>query len=74
MAGPSAMGSENGMPSSMMSAPRRGKLLQDFERTFRIGIAGGNEGDDPPVQRTKLGEARSDAAHQFAARAFATVR
>jgi len=28
MAGPSAMGSENGMPSSMMSAPAAGRLLR----------------------------------------------
>jgi hypothetical protein len=26
IAGPSAIGSENGMPSSMMSAPARGRL------------------------------------------------
>ena len=51
-----------------------GKLLQDFERAFRIGIAGGDERDEPgAAQRAKLGEARSDAAHSLRPSAFATV-
>ena len=38
-AGPSAMGSVNGMPSSITSAPAPGNCFQDRERGFEIGIA-----------------------------------
>ena len=78
MAGPSAMGSEKGMPSSMRSAPACGQRFEDGERGVVIGVAGGDEGDKPgaplPLQ---LGESAVDASHtgcrrsQFAPRVLA---
>ena len=64
IAGPSAMGSENGMPSSMRSAPACGRALSSLSEVVVIGIAGGDEGDEAgaalPLQR---GEAWFDATH-----------
>src|SRR5207249_11291334 len=50
------------------------KVLQDFERTFRVWITGRDERNERrTVQRAKLGKARSNAAHSLRPRAFATV-
>ena len=44
IAGPSAIGSENGMPSSITSAPAGGSASRMRERGLGIGIAGRDEG------------------------------
>ena len=44
--GPSAIGSVNGMPSSMRSAPAPGSACEDGERRRGIRIAGHHEGDE----------------------------
>ena len=46
IAGPSAIGSEKGMPSSMMSAPAPGSAFRDLERGVVVGIARRDEGDE----------------------------
>ena len=46
IAGPSAIGSVKGMPSSTRSTPARGQALEDRERAVVVGVAGHHEGDE----------------------------
>ncbi len=46
IAGPSAIGSENGMPSSMTSDPASGKRLHDAERGLEVRVAAHEIGDE----------------------------
>ena len=43
IAGPSAIGSVNGMPSSMTSAPAAGSALHEGKRRLGVGVAGGEK-------------------------------
>ena len=67
IAGPSAIGSVNGMPSSMMSAPGLRQGLGDGERRFVVGIARHDEGHQRGAAfGLQRGEAPVDAgAHRF---------
>ena len=73
MAGPSAMGSENGMPSSMMSAPAAASFCRISKEHSASGSPAVMKGMNPARSSAQLGEARSDAAHSLRPRAFATV-
>ena len=62
IAGPSAIGSVNGMPSSITSAPAAGSALHESERGFGVGIAGGEKRHQRGAAfRLQLGEAAIDA-------------
>ena len=84
IAGPSAIGSVNGMPISIRSAPAAGRPREERERGVGIGIAGGDEGDEPAAPgRLQRGEAARDApgvggaldrAHSLVPSASATVK
>ena len=61
IAGPSAIGSVNGMPSSITSAPAFGSA-EDRERGLGVGIARGEEGHQRGAAfALQLGEAAIDA-------------
>ena len=62
IAGPSAIGSVNGMPISMMSAPAFGSALRISSEVVEIGIAGHQEGDEGGAALLlQLGETAVDA-------------
>ena len=46
IAGPSAIGSENGMPISMMSAPAAGSAFRIASEVVVVRVAGRDEGDE----------------------------
>lgn len=65
MTGPSAVGSENGTPSSRMSV-RAANGAQDGEAGFRIGVAGGEIADEGfAVGGGQFLEGGGDAVHGF---------
>ena len=59
--GPSAIGSVNGMPISIRSAPAAGRPAISSQRGGEVRIARGQEGDQPrPALAAQLGEAGVD--------------
>ena len=57
IAGPSAIGSVKGMPSSITSAPAAGSPCSSARAVARVGIAGGDEGDQPAAPSAAGAEA-----------------
>ena len=63
--GPSAIGSENGTPSSMMSAPPSHQAVHDVRRGVGKGVAGGDVGDQRlAAARQQCIQRARDAAHR----------
>ena len=64
--GPSAIGSENGTPSSMMSAPPAHQAVHDVRRGIGIGVADGDIGNQRlAAARQQCIQRARDAAHRF---------
>ena len=63
MVGPSAIGSENGTPSSMTSRPRRYQRLEQVGCGAQIRISSAQVGDESgPALAAGAGEGRRDLA------------
>ena len=64
--GPSAIGSENGTPSSITSAPPSASAMHDVDRGVGVRVAGGDVGDQRlAALRLQRVEGGGDAAHRF---------
>ena len=58
IAGPSAIGSVNGMPISIRSAPAAGRPASSSQRGREVGVARGQEGDQPRAARPRAARAK----------------